>query len=121
MFFLSPHLPGLLPILCDGQHRPVQRWPLFGQKRPFASWWGGGGGGGGGGGTLRRVQISRFQIDATLIDSFALRRASSHGDSCTSPVVVVIGLLASTCCQRPAAKRHFSRRVWTQTPRGSAY
>ena len=72
------------------------------------------GGGGGGGVTLRRVQISRFEIDATLIDSFALRRASSHGDSCTSPVVVVvvIGLLASTCCQRPAAKRHFSRRVW---------
>ena len=45
VFFLSPHLPGLLPILCDGQHRPVQRWPLFGWKRPFASWGGGGGGG----------------------------------------------------------------------------
>ena len=42
MFFLSPHLPGLLPILCDGQHRPVRRWPLFGRKRPFASWGGGG-------------------------------------------------------------------------------
>ena len=68
---------------------------------------------------MRRVQISRFQIDATLIDSFALRRASSRGDSCTSPVVVVVGRLASTCCQRPAAKRHFSRRVWPQTPRGS--
>ena len=44
MFFLSPHLPGLLPIVCDGQHRPVRRWPLFGRKRPFASWGGGGGG-----------------------------------------------------------------------------
>ena len=44
MLFFSPHLPGLLPILCDGQHRPVQRWPLFGRKRPFASWGGGGGG-----------------------------------------------------------------------------
>ena len=48
----------------------------------------------GGGGTLRRVQISRFQIDATLTDYFALRRASSRGDSCTSPVVVVVGRLA---------------------------
>ena len=108
-FFLSPHLPGLLPILCDGQHRPVQRWPLFGRKRPFASW----------GGTLRRVQISRFQIDATLTNSFALRRASSRGNSCTSLVVVVVGRLVSTGCQRPAAKRHFSWRVWPQTPRGS--
>ena len=31
MLFLSPHLPGLLPIVCDGQHRPVRRWPLFGR------------------------------------------------------------------------------------------
>ena len=72
-----------------------------------------------GGGKLRRVQISRFQIDATSTDYFALRRASSRGDSCTSPVVVVVGRLASTGCQRPAAKRHFSRRVIPQTPRGS--
>ena len=46
MLFLSPHLPDLLPIVCDGQHRPVRRWPLFGRKRPFASWGVGGGGGG---------------------------------------------------------------------------
>ena len=152
--FFSPHLPILLPIVCDwpaakrhfsrlrwarrartcmhtcfffhliclasfpvcdGQHRPVRRWPRFGRKRPSASW----GGGGGGGVTLRRVQISRFQIDATLTDSFALRRANSRGVSGTSPVVVVVGRRASTWCQRPAAKRHFSRRVWPQTPRGS--
>ena len=93
MHFLSPHLPGLLPIVCDGQHRPVRRWPLFGRNRPFASW---------GGGTLKRVKISRFQIDASLTDSFALRRASSRGDSYTSPVVVV-GRLAITWYQRPAA------------------
>ena len=42
---MPPHLPGLLPIVCDGQYRPVRRWPLFGRKRPFASWGGGGGGG----------------------------------------------------------------------------
>ena len=90
MRFLDPHLPGLLPILCDGKHRPVRRWPLFGRNRPFASW----------GGTLKRVKISRFQIDASLTDSFALPRPSSCGDSYTSPVVVV-GRLASTWCQRP--------------------
>ena len=61
---------------------------------------GGGGGWGGGGGTLKRVKISRFQIDASLTDYFALRRTSSRGDSYTSPVVVV-GRLASTWCQRP--------------------
>ena len=87
--FLSPHLPGLLPIVCEGQHRPVRRWPL----------------------------CDGSKSDATLTDSFALQRARSRGDSCTSPVVVV-GRLASTCCQRPAAKRHFSRRVWPQTPHG---
>ena len=81
---MPPHLPDLLPIVCDGQHRPVRRWPLFGRKRPSASW---------GGGTLRRVQISRFQIDATLTDYFALLRASIRGDSCTSPFVVVVGLI----------------------------
>ena len=64
------------------------------------------------------LRIKQFLIDATLTDSFALRRASIRGDSCTSPVVVV-GRLASTGCQRPAAKCHFSRRVWPQTPRGS--
>ena len=53
-----------------------------------------------GGGTLKSVKISRFQIDANLTDSFALRRASSRGDSYTCPVVVV-GRLASTWCQRP--------------------
>ena len=90
MRFLSPHLPALLPIVCDGQHRPVRRWPLFGRNRPFASW----------GGTLKRVKISRFQIDASLTDYFALRRPSSRGDSYTSKVVVV-GRLASTWCQRP--------------------
>ena len=90
MLFLSPHLPGLLPIVCVGQHRPVRRWPLFGRNRPFASW----------GATLKRVKISRFQIDAGLTDSFALRRPSSRGDSYTSPVIVV-GRLASTWCQRP--------------------
>ena len=54
------------------------------------------------GGTLKRVKISRFQIDASLTDFFALRRASSRCDSYTSPVVVV-GRLASTWCQWPAA------------------
>ena len=58
------------------------------------------GGGGGGGGTLKSVKISRFQIEANLTDSFALRRASSRGDYYTCPVVVV-GRLASTWCQRP--------------------
>ena len=90
MRFLSPHLPGLLSIVCDGQDRPVQRWPLFGRNRPFASR----------GGTFKSVKISRFQIDANLTDSFALRRASSRGDSNTCSVVVV-GRLASTWCQRP--------------------
>ena len=43
MRFLYSHLPGLLPIVCDGQDRLVQRWPLFGRNRPFASRGGGGG------------------------------------------------------------------------------
>ena len=90
MRFLYSHLPGLFPIVCDGQDRLVQRWPLFGRNRPIASR----------GGTLKSVKISRFQIDANLTDSFALRRASSRGDSYTCPVVVV-GRLASTWCQRP--------------------
>ena len=90
MRFLYSHLPGLLPIVCDGQDRLVQRWPLFGRNRPFASR----------GGTFKSVKISRFQIDANLTDSFALRRASSRGDSNTCSVVVV-GRLASTWCQRP--------------------
>ena len=51
---------------------------------------------------LKSVKISRFQIDANLTDSFALRHASSRGDSYTCPVVVV-GRLASTWC--PAVKR----------------
>ena len=83
MRFLSPHLTGLLSIVCDGQDRPVQRWPLFSRNRPFSS-----------------VKISRFQIDANLTDSFALRRASNRRDSYTCPVVVV-GRVASTWCQRP--------------------
>ena len=90
MRFLYSHLPGLFPIVCDGQDRLVQRWPLFGRNRPFASR----------GGTLKSVKISRFQIDANLTDSFALRHASSRGDSYTCPVVVV-GRLASTWCHRP--------------------
>ena len=90
MRFLYSHLPGLFPIVCDGQDRLVQRWPLFGRNRPFASR----------GGTLKSVKISRFQIGANLTDSFALRHASSRGDSYTCPVVVV-GRLASTWCQRP--------------------
>ena len=90
MRFLYSHLSGLLPIVCDGQDRPVQRWPLFGRNQPFASR----------GGTLKSVKISRFQIDANLTDSYALRRASSRGDSNTCSVVVV-GRLASTWCQRP--------------------
>ena len=61
MRFLYSHLPGLLPIVCDGQDRPGQRWPLFGRNQPFASR----------GGTLKSVKISRFQIDANLTDSFA--------------------------------------------------
>ena len=36
MRFLYSHLPGLLPIVCDGQDRLVQRWPLLGRNRPFA-------------------------------------------------------------------------------------
>ena len=44
-------------------------------------------------------KISRFQIDASLTNSFALRRPSTRGDSYTSPVVV--GRQASTWCQRP--------------------
>ena len=91
MHFLSPHLPGLLPIVCDGQHRPVRRWPPFGRKRPFPIW----------GGYVATGPNLRFRNDATMTDSFALRRASSRGDSCTSPIVVVVGRLASTGCQRP--------------------
>ena len=49
---------------------------------------------------LKSVKISRFQIDANLTDSFALRRASSRRDSYTCPVVDV-GRLASTWWQRP--------------------
>ena len=37
MRFLYSHLPGLFPIVCDGQDRLVQRCPLFGRNRPFAS------------------------------------------------------------------------------------
>ena len=90
MRFLSPHFPGLLPIVCDGKHRPVRRWPLFGRTRPFTSW----------GDTWKSVKISRFQIDASLTDYFALRRARCSGDSYTSPIVVV-GRLTSTWSQRP--------------------
>ena len=70
---------------------------------------------------------SRFQMDAILtyfsrydIPAPAATPANLPGElpRYASPVVVV-GRLASTGCQRPAAKRDFSRRVWPPTPRGS--
>ena len=106
MRFLYSHLPGLLPIVCDGQDRLVQRWPLFGRNRPFASR----------GGTFKSVKISRFQIDANLTDSFALRRASGRGDSNTC---FIRRRRPSSEHVVPAAKRHFIRRIWPQTTRGS--
>ena len=35
MLFVSPHLPGLLPIVCDGQHRPMPAMATFRPKATF--------------------------------------------------------------------------------------
>ena len=98
---LAPHYAGHVPVCTHAFSFPSSVWPashrlrrpgrtgsvdeLFGRSnRPFASR----------GGTLKSVKISRFQIDANLTDSFALRRASSRGDSNTCSVIVVGSLRA---------------------------
>ena len=106
MRFLYSHLPGLFPIVCDGQDRLVQRWPLFGRNRPFASR----------GGYVEKCQnisisnrckFDRFFRVTTCQQPRRLQLVFSHRRRQSSEHVV------------PAAKRHFSRRIWPQTPRGS--
>ena len=38
-FFFSPHLPALLPIVCDGQHRPVPAMATFRPTATFHTAW----------------------------------------------------------------------------------
>ena len=39
IFFFSPHLPALLPIVCDGQHRPVPAMATFRPTATFHTAW----------------------------------------------------------------------------------